>query len=662
MQKGTRTGRALATARKHLASVPEAERHATRRRPQRPPLGQILLDQGAIEPGNLLKAVAMRARVDARLGDILLAHGWVRPEDLMTALATQWRAAVVDLVKRPPDPRLIDRIGAEFCLREALVPWQRIGGETAIATARPEHFAQIEDRLSAAFGPCRMVLAQEAAVHAALLARRQTALIRRAEASVPASRSCRSQSLPARLRNDIRIVAGIALLIALGTIPVGVFAAILFWTITTLIATMTLKSCAACAEIRAQGRRSAVDRLRALPEGISATPPAIPIRLPMISILVPLFREADIAAQLIDRLSRLNYPPELLDIILVVEEIDTATRSALVEARLPIWMRIVTVPDGPVRTKPRAMNFALHFCRGSIIGVYDAEDRPDPEQLHIVAKSFAAAAPDVACLQGVLDFYNPRSNWLARCFTIEYAVWFRVFLPGLARLGLVVPLGGTTLFFRRKVLKDLGGWDAWNVTEDADLGLRLARHGFRTELVPTVTTEEANCRLLPWVKQRSRWLKGFAMTWAVHMRDPLGLWRDLGTKRFLAVQALLIASFSQYLLAPVLWGFWMLVLHLPHPAQSVLPGGTIIAPVALFVLSELINIAIAAWALRGVTHRWLIPWVPTMHCYFPLGTFACWRAAYETLRRPFFWDKTSHGHFKAQQVQPLAQPPDTPGA
>ena len=142
----------------------------------------------------------------------------------------------------------------------------------------------------------------------------------------------------------------------------------------------------------------------------------------------------------------------------------------------------------------------------------------------------------MVCLQGILDYYNPRTNWLARCFTIEYAAWFRAMLPGLARLGFGVPLGGTTLFFRRDKLEELGGWDAHNVTEDADLGLRLARHGYKTELIDTVTQEEANCRALPWVKQRSRWLKGYAMTWAVHMRDPRRLWRELGPRGFIGVQ------------------------------------------------------------------------------------------------------------------------------
>ena len=193
--------------------------------------------------------------------------------------------------------------------------------------------------------------------------------------------------------------------------------------------------------------------------------------------MVPLFAEADIAPRLIERIGRQTYPKELLDILLVVEEDDAITREALMRARLPHWMRVVPVPDGPLRTKPRALNYALNFCRGSLIGVWDAEDAPDPEQIHDIVRRFDRAAPDVACLQGVLDFYNPRHNWLTRCFTVEYAAWFRGLLPGLARLGLVVPLGGTTLFFRRAILEEIGGRDGPNNNQGADLGLRLAPRG-----------------------------------------------------------------------------------------------------------------------------------------------------------------------------------------
>jgi cellulose synthase/poly-beta-1,6-N-acetylglucosamine synthase-like glycosyltransferase len=251
----------------------------------------------------------------------------------------------------------------------------------------------------------------------------------------------------------------------------------------------------------------------------------------------------------------------------------------------------------------------------------------------------------VACLQGRLDFYNPRINWMSRCFTIEYAAWFRLLLPGIERLGLAVPLGGTTLFFRRAALETLGRWDAHNVTEDADLGMRIARRGYRTELIDTTTFEEATCRPRSWVKQRSRWIKGFMMTWLTHMRDPGLLWRELGPRKFIGFQLLLAGSVLHALLAPVLWTFWALPLGLPHPVQSVLPEAGIWALVASFLAIEVGLIAFGIVGMRRTRHRLTPLWVPTMILYYPLATLAAYKAAWEMLMQPFYWDKTTHGEF-----------------
>jgi len=308
-------------------------------------------------------------------------------------------------------------------------------------------------------------------------------------------------------------------------------------------------------------------------------------------------------------------------------------------------MRVVVVPEGQVKTKPRALNHALDYARGAIIGVYDAEDAPDPGQLKQVVERFQRSAPEVACLQGVLDYYNPRTNWLSRCFTVEYAGWFRLILPGIARLGLVVPLGGTTLFFRRNVLEELGGWDAHNVTEDADLGIRLVRHGYRTELIDTVTEEEANCRALPWIKQRSRWIKGYMMTWAVHMRRPGLLWRQLGPRAFLGFQVMFIGSIAQSLLAPLVWSFVLVTFGFDHPLFALLPPAAVWAMLAVFVLSEVANLMIGMIGLSRTRHGLSLLWVPTLKFYYPLASLAAYKALIELATRPFYWDKTSHGHF-----------------
>ncbi|MFN3276321.1 MAG: glycosyltransferase [Paracoccus sp. (in: a-proteobacteria)] len=477
-----------------------------------------------------------------------------------------------------------------------------------------------------------------------MLNSRRTRLIREAESRVPAAESCRTQNQPRTARLALGLLAAVTL--GLWLVPVLMAGLLAGWAILTLLTQSGLKLLSFLAAGRA---RSDQDRVAAAIAAGRLTPPEIDTPLPVISVMVPLFEESDVAGKLVARLARLDYPRELTDLLLVIEDSDHVTSKALEGAWLPRWIRVVRVPDGPIKTKPRALNYALNFCRGQIVGIWDAEDRPDPDQLHKVARRFHFAPADVACLQGALDFYNPRTNWLARCFAIEYAAWFRVLLPGVARLGLVVPLGGTTLFFRREVLEQIGAWDAWNVTEDADLGVRLARRGYRTEIIATTTDEEANCRALPWVKQRSRWLKGYAMTWGVHMRDPVQLYRDLGARRFWGFQVQFFGALSQYLLAPVLWSFWLLAFGLPHPLRAPLEqiwGGWAIPVMSgLFIGSEALSILVGMRAVRGARHRHLLPWVPTLHLYFPLGCLAGWKAIYEVVTKPFYWDKTAHGLF-----------------
>lgn len=603
------------------------------------PLGQILIELGMVDPGHLLQAVVLRRRENARLGEILLARGWVSEADLMRALCLQWRTTQLD-ASAPPDARLIDAVGVAECLARGILPWRRVGSVTFIATARPEEFEALRARLPAGFGPLRMLLATESQVREAVLATRGRQMLHHAETSVPAMES-------ARQRRNLRVWAVAVLILAglatgLARAPAATLGGLTLLAALILAANMGLRAAAFAAHLRLRRR------LRAAAPQPEAAPVTPPDRLPVISVMVPMFREADIAQRLVARLARLTYPRALTDILLVVEECDSVTREALAQAALPRWMRVVTVPDGPVRTKPRALNYALNFCRGEIVGVWDAEDQPEPDQLLKVARRFASAPPEVACLQGVLDFYNPRTNWLARCFTIEYAAHFRGVLPGIAALGLVVPLGGTTIFFRRKPLEEVGAWDAWNVTEDADLGMRLARRGLRTEMLDTTTFEEANCRPVPWVKQRSRWLKGFFMTWAVHMRQPARLWRQIGAAPFLAFQVQMLGCVAGFLLAPLLWACWAMTLGAPHPVAALLGGWERAALIALFVGAEGVNLAVGAFATRAAPRRHLLRWLPTCMFYYPLGCLAGWKAIWEVLHKPFYWDKTMHGVFDSQ--------------
>lgn len=622
--------------------------------PRRKTLGQVLLERRLVSAADLMNAATLARHQQSRVADVLLSRGWIGETTLLAAMSEQWGAEIVDLAQHPADVRLLDLAGLQTCVANRVLPWRRLGGATVVVTARPEDFATVMHALPATLGPTVMALAPEGAIVEALQRLRQTALIRRAETQVGLSNSCRT------FRPDLRATLGLVLAVAILAIavPGALFWTLFGWAVITLVATSMMKLAALIAVLTRH-----------------PAPPGLPTSglgedLPHVSVMVPLLREDDIASRLVARIKRLRYPRELLDVVLVVEDDDRLTRDTLANTPLPHWIRVVKVPKGPIRTKPRALNYALNFCRGTIIGVYDAEDAPDPDQILTVARRFRVASPDVACLQGILDFYGARRNWLTRAFAIEYAGWFRVVLPGLARLGLVVPLGGTTLFFRREILERLGGWDAHNVTEDADLGLRLARRGYRTELIASVTEEEPNARIPAWIRQRSRWIKGYAMTWAVHMRNPLQLLRDLGPWRFLGVQVLFLGSLSQSLLAPILWSFWGLALGLGHPVASALPTGLLAALSLLFVGSEIINLAIGFRATRARSLRHLRIWLPSLFAYYPLATLAAFKAAQEIITRPFYWDKTEHGHVDEvpQGLQPaavsiaVARPADPAGA
>lgn len=590
-------------------------------------LGVALLREGLVPPHEIVTALADVQATQHDLADALRGGGPQRPA-VYDSMARHWRVDIANLSRQPPDPRLIDRLGIAACLRDRLVPWRQSGALTIIAVPHPDVFHRQQFSLEAVFGPVGMAIAPPEEIEAALIAVRGPQMDRAARFKVAAEESCRDWG--GHRHASVARTALVLAIIWLTLAPVSLAAALAFWAVLTLLFATLMKSAAILAALR-------------------KPPPEPPLphiaRQPVISIMVALYREADIAPRLVRRLGRLDYPRDCLEILLVVEEEDSLTRAALASARLPDWMRVVVVPDGPLKTKPRALNHALKACRGTIIGVYDAEDAPEPDQLRRVVERFHRRGPEVACLQGVLDFYNPQTNWLSRCFTMEYATWFRIILPGLERLRLAIPLGGTTLFFRRDALERLGGWDAYNVTEDADLGIRLARHGFRTELLPTTTFEEANCRALPWIRQRSRWLKGYMMTYAVHMRSPRLLLRQLGWWKFAGFQVFFMTTLSQFLLAPVMWSFWLVPLGVPHPLVTAMPGWLYALTAGIFMFTEVMLLVVTLVSLRLTPNRINPLWAPVLHFYFPLGALASYKAAWELVTRPFWWDKTHHGLF-----------------
>ncbi len=364
--------------------------------------------------------------------------------------------------------------------------------------------------------------------------------------------------------------------------------------------------------------------------------------LPRWSVIVALHREERVVERLVRSLRALDYPAAKLDVLFAVERHDAATIRALRGTRLPPNFRILICPPGLPRTKPRALNIAFAFCRGDYVTVYDAEDEPDPGQLRAAASAFASGPPELACLQSRLAVDNADDGRLEKSFALEYAALFDRIVPGLARFGLPVPLGGTSNHFRRRALDKVLAWDAWNVTEDADLGLRLARLGFKVSSLRSDTWEEAPVRLGGWIKQRSRWLKGWMQTGMVHLRDPAGLIRRIGF-----VPAIVVAVHT--------WGTVFAALFAPlaafaavrHAAAVWSAGRGVDAATLYFGVIALLGvIAYLVPVLLAARDRGLAI-TPGDLAFMPIHLLlvcaAAWFALAELVRAPSHWHKTDHG-------------------
>ena len=368
--------------------------------------------------------------------------------------------------------------------------------------------------------------------------------------------------------------------------------------------------------------------------------------LPVYTILVPLFREAHMLPQLVAALGRLDYPPARLDIKLILESIDLETRRAAEAMALPPHFEIVTVPDRQPRTKPKALAFALQRARGDFVVVFDAEDIPEPDQLRLALAAFAEGGPQVVCVQAGLDIYNPWDGWLTRQFTLEYAALFAGLLPFLERLALPLPLGGTSNHFRRSALERLGGWDPFNVTEDADLGMRLARMGYRCRVIASTTFEEAPNRLGEWFRQRTRWMKGWMQTALVHSRQPARALGGFGPWGFVGFHLVLGALLVSVLLHPLFY----LVMAADMATGRFLDGsgGLLGETLRMIALGNLIGgyaaaMALAARAAIGRGLGLIALDVATMPFYWLLISAAAWRALFQLFADPFRWEKTAHG-------------------
>jgi cellulose synthase/poly-beta-1,6-N-acetylglucosamine synthase-like glycosyltransferase len=626
------------------AQIPFAVPHANAH------IGDALVRGGLLSQVRLDEALALQARWGTRLGDILLAKGWVRAYDFYRTLSIQFELPFVDLLKSPPDESLFAMADLDQYAQSLYLPWKQENGELLIAVADPSEImlAQLEDRYGKSV---RFVITSKFDI---IWSVQRVANARLTDKSVLEL---------ARLRPDqsARQVFTGRQIIVIGVLATLILTCLVLWPIVTLIA---LNGFLSVFFLFSFGLRTAltwVGSHRSIDLKVSDAEVAAleDHDLPVYTILVPMYKEPDTLPILSSALRRMDYPLSKLDVKLVLEEDDIETIQAAKGLGLEGIFEIIRVPHSQPRTKPKACNYALNFARGELLTIYDAEDKPEPDQLKKAVIAFRKAPDNVACIQARLNYFNSTENWLTRMFTLEYSLWFDFYLPALEALKIPIPLGGTSNHFKMDVLREANAWDPFNVTEDADLGVRLTQRGYRVGVANSTTFEEANSHVGNWIRQRSRWFKGYMQTYLVHMRKPVELYRSLGHTGFWGFQFFVGGNILTALSLPfmlVMFGYWL--------ATRWSGFDIIFPPVVLYI--SLFNLIIGNGFfvylnMLGAFKRHnfhLMPYALTVPAYWLLMTMAAYKGLWQLIHNPFFWEKTTHGlsQFKHDDLDLHRQP------
>ncbi len=600
-------------------------------------LGELLIEAGLLEDEALQRALELQRRSGAPLGQILVALGLIRRYDLYRYLARQWGMPFVDLIRTPPDVQWLRRFKPETLLRLGFVPFRRDARGWHIAVSRYPG-DELENQLREHLGPgiFHYYVTSDWDIQQVVHRYFRHEVVKSAVLGLYYRRP--DESAITVLTRGQFLVLG-ALLLA--------------WVLWLLLAPRSALTLAnACINLFFLGSILFKFVVALVGAGFEGWEPVTQEEvealsddeLPVYTILVPVYREANVIGPLLRSLGQLDYPKEKLEILLLLEEDDVETYEAAKAARPPGNVRFIIIPDAQPKTKPKACNVGLFFARGEYLVIYDAEDQPEPDQLKKAVAAFRKGPENLACVQAALNYYNARENFLTRMFTLEYSYWFDYMLPGLDRLGLPIPLGGTSNHFRTQVLRELGGWDPFNVTEDADLGIRAAAHGYRVGVINSTTYEEANARVGNWIRQRSRWIKGYMQTALVHLRHPLRLVRQIGWKQTLGFLLLIAGTPATFLAAPWMWGmylYWLLTQS--RALDPYFP--TWLMYISLFNLLVGNGLAIYLNMLAVFKRRYydLLPWALLNPVYWMLHSIAAYKALWQLITRPHYWEKTLHG-------------------
>jgi glycosyltransferase XagB len=610
-------------------------------------LGDLLVGRRVIELPQLDEAVELAERWNVRLGDALLSRNWIDPRNYYETYAQNFDLPFVDLIREPPDRELLNAADADLYASRLTMPWRRKDDRLLIATAQP--------------GPETVLFARGRwgnAIEFVVVSKFDIVFALQTAFGDDLSRRAVFELAELDPHMSARTVVTTPQLIAAYAFVSAALAGLAIAPITTLIALNVAFSIFYLGNFIFKGILVSIGggRSATADEAIAIEARALTENeLPVFTVLVPMFDEAAMLPRLAQALRDLDYPLAKLDIKIILEANDLETIEAARSLGLEGVFEIIIVPHSEPQTKPKACNFALRFARGEYLVIYDAEDRPEPDQLRKVVATYRRSPPNTACLQCRLSYYNAKENWLTRMFTLDYALWFDQVLPGLERLGMPIPLGGTSNHFRIDVLRELHAWDPFNVTEDADLGVRIGQKGYRVGVVDSTTYEEACCQAGQWLRQRTRWIKGYMQTLLVHMRRPLHFAQSAGVLGLFGFVFFIGGTVLAGLLNPLFWLFYIIWL------VAAVANLDVIFPHSLLYLC-LFNLLAGNGAFtylvmlapirRGLLE--LIPYSFSLAGYWVLLSAAAYRALWQLLHDPFFWEKTPHGlsqHADAQLTE-----------
>lgn len=615
-------------------------------------IGELFLKEGLITEEQLKEALSYQEKYGGRLGWILACLGYVRRLDFFRVLAKHFNLEFiedVETIKKLIDPNFLKRFNPYELSKHEVIPARQEGEEVLLITSDPRS-QRFESFVKNHFPDkkIREILITDLDLIKMLEFFFKDTFIDRAVHGLFYMNPEYSASLV--FSKGQVIIMGILLYASLIWIyydAISYFVFLIFLVQVFYVFAILFKLVISLAGTKSEMQQFVTEEeVKNLSDK----------DLPVYTVLVPVYKEPEVISILINSLKKMDYPQNKLDVILLLEEDDKETYEAAKAQNPPANWRFIIVPPSLPKTKPKACNYGLFFARGKYLTIYDAEDIPEPDQLKKAVIAFKKGGDDYICFQAALNYFNKDENFLTKMFTLEYSYWFDYLLPGLYNLKLPIPLGGTSNHFHVEKLREIGAWDPFNTTEDADLGVRAFARNYKVGVINSTTYEEANARVKNWIKQRSRWIKGYMQTWLVHARNSRRLYKSVGLRGFIAFHLLIGGTPFTFLVNPIMWFIFIFWLLTQTKAIDVFfPPAVLYLSLFNLLFGNFLGIYLNMLAVFRRKYYELLPYALLNPIYWMLHSIASYKALYELFTKPFYWQKTQHGITKYKP--PLQEAP-----